>query len=77
MSPEMHAALSSYLTLCADDFHVEVCEAAGCGQGQFDHAFHSDSVAVQVVKQGAVFMIIRHQPQLSPRPIIYTQSEDR
>lgn len=63
-----------YLTLRADDFHVEVGEATGCGQGQFDHAFHSDSVAVQVVKQGAVFMVIRHQPQLSPCPIIYTQS---
>lgn len=65
---------SVYLTLCTHDLHVKVGEAAGCGQGQFDHALHSDGVAVQVVKQGAVFMVIRHQPQLSPCPIIYTQT---
>ncbi len=62
------------LTLCADNLHVEVGEAAGCGQGQFDHSFHSDCVAVQVIKQGAMFVVIRHQPQLSPRPIICRQT---
>lgn len=46
------------VTLGAHYLHVEVSEAAGCGQGQFDHALHSDSVSVQVVKQGAVFMVV-------------------
>lgn len=66
--------MSVCLTLCAHYLHVEVGEAAGCGQGQFDHALHGDRVAVQVVKQGAVFMVIRHQPQLSPSPVIYAQT---
>ena len=46
------------LTLRAHYLHVEVGEAAGCGQGQFDHALHGDGVAVQVVEQGAVFVVV-------------------
>lgn len=51
---------------------MKVGEAAGCGQGEFDHALHGDGVTVQVVKQGAVLMVIGHQPQLGPRAVIYT-----
>lgn len=80
VSPGRHAVcvpetnMSVCLTLRAHYLHVEVSEAAGCGQGQFDHALHSDGVAVKVVEEGAVLMVVRHQPQLSPRPIIYTQT---
>lgn len=62
------------LTLCAHYLHVEVGEAAGCRQGQFDHALHSDGVAVQVVEQWAVLVVIGHKPQLSPRPVIYAHT---
>lgn len=55
---------------------MEVGEAAGCGQGQLDHALHCDGVAIQVVEQGAVFVVIRDQPELSPRPVIYTQEKE-
>lgn len=61
-------------TLCAHDLHVEVGEAAGRGQRQLDHALHRHGVAVQVVKQGAVLVIVRHQPELSPRPVICTHT---
>lgn len=46
------------LTLCTHYLHVEMCEATSCGQGQFDHTLHSDGVTIQVVKQGAVFMVV-------------------
>ena len=49
---------SAGLTLCSHDLHVEVSQAAGGGQGEFDHAFDGDGVAVQVVEQGAVLMIV-------------------
>lgn len=70
--PELYATVS--LTLRAHDLHVEVGEAAGRGQGQFDHALHGDGVAVQVVEQRAVLVVVGHQPQLSPRPVIYTNT---
>lgn len=60
------------LTLRANNLHVKVGEAAGCRQRQFDHALHGDRVAVQVVEQRSVLVVVRHQPQLSPRPVIYT-----
>lgn len=68
--PELYASL----TLRAHNLHVEVGEAAGRGQGQFDHALHGDGVAVQVVEQRAVLVVVGHQPQLSPRPVIYAQT---
>lgn len=46
------------LTLRANDLHVEVGQAAGSGQGKFDHALHGDGVAVQVVKQRAMLMVV-------------------
>lgn len=46
------------LTLCSYDLHMEVGQAAGSGQRQLDHTLHGDGVAVQVVKQGAVFMVV-------------------
>lgn len=73
--PELYATVS--LTLRAHDLHVEVGEAAGRGQGQFDHALHGDGVAVQVVEQRAVLVVVGHQPQLSPRPVIYTNTHTR
>ena len=47
-------------TLSPKYLHVQVSEAAGSWEGQFDHSFSSDRVAVQVVKQGAVLMVIWH-----------------
>lgn len=70
--PELFVMVS--LTLRAHDLHVEVGKAAGRGQGQFDHALHGDGVAVQVVEQRAVLVVVGHQPQLSPRPVIYTHT---
>lgn len=58
------------LTLRAHDLHVEVGQAAGGGQAQLDHALHRDGVAVQVVEERAVLVVVGHQPQLSPRPVI-------
>lgn len=46
------------LTLCAQDLHVQVCQAAGSRQCQFDHALDGDGVAVQVVKQRAVLVVV-------------------
>lgn len=46
------------LTLSANDLHVEVCQAAGDGQGQDDHAVHRHCVPVQVVKQRAVLVVL-------------------
>lgn len=54
----------------AHDLHVEVGQAAGGGQAQLDHALHRDGVAVQVVEERAVLVVVGHQPQLSPRPVI-------
>ena len=59
-----------HLTLSANDLHVEVCQAAGDGQGQNDHAVHRHRVPVQVVEQGAVLVVLGHQPQLGPRAVI-------
>lgn len=58
------------LSLGAEDLHVEVCQAAGDGQGQNDHAVHRHCVPVQVVEQGAVLVVLCHQPQLGPRAVI-------
>lgn len=49
---------------------MKVGEAAGRGQGEFDHALHGDGVTVQVVEQGAVLVVIGHQPQLGPGAVI-------
>lgn len=74
---ELCVCVFARLTLRAHYLHVEVGEATGRGQRQFNHAFHSDSVAVQVVEQGAVFVVVRHQPQLSPRPVICRKTTGR
>lgn len=58
------------VTLCSYDLHVQMSQAASGGQGQLDHAFHGHRVSVQVVEQGAVLMVIGHQPQLGPCSII-------
>ena len=63
------------LTLCPHYLHVQVGEAAGRGQGQLDHALHGDRVAVQVVEQRAVLVVVRHQPQLGPRSVIYSADQ--
>lgn len=59
------------LTLRAQDLHVKVRQATGCRQGQLDHALDGDRVAVQEVEQRTILMVVRHQPQLSPRAIIW------
>lgn len=46
------------LTLSAEDLHVQVGQAAGGRQGQFDHALDGDGVAVKIVKKRAVLMIV-------------------
>lgn len=46
------------LTLGAEDLHVKVCQATGCGQSQFDHALDGDGVVVQVVEERAVLVIV-------------------
>lgn len=58
------------LTLSAEDLHVEVCQAACSRERQLDHALDGDGVAVQVVKQRAVLVIVRHQPQLRPCAVV-------
>lgn len=54
---------------------MQVGQSAGGGQGQFDHALDGDGVAVQVVEQGAVFVVVRHQPQLGPGAVIFANGE--
>lgn len=49
---------------------MQVCQAAGSRQCQFDHALNGDWISVQIVKQGSILMIVWHQPQLSPCAII-------
>lgn len=49
---------------------MEVGEAAGGRQRQLDHALDGDGVAVQVVEEGAVLVVVGHQPQLSPRAVV-------
>lgn len=58
------------LTLSAEDFHMQMCQAARSRKCKFDHAFDADGVAVQVVEQGAVLVVVRHQPELRPRPVV-------
>lgn len=57
----------------ADDLHVEVRQAAGHRQRQLDHALHRHRASVQVVKQGPLLVVLRDQPELSPRPVIYPE----
>lgn len=59
------------LTLSAQDLHVQVRQAAGGRQRQFDHALDGDRVTVQVVEKGAVLVVVRHQPQLSPGAVVW------
>ena len=58
------------LTLSAQELHVQVSQAAGGRQGQLDHALDGDRVVVQVVEQGSVLVVVRHQPQLRPRAVV-------
>ena len=50
------------LTLSAEDLHMQVGQATGSWQRQFDHALDGDGVVVQVVKKRAVLMVIWNQP---------------
>lgn len=59
------------VTLGTDDLHVKMGKTTCGGQSQFDHPFHRNSVSVQVIKKGAVLMVIRHQPELSPRAVVW------
>lgn len=63
-------ARSCNATLCSEDLHVQMSQAAGGRQSQFDHSFSVDRVAIKVVKQRTVLVVVRHQPQLGPRSII-------
>lgn len=47
-----------------------MCQSTGYGQSQNDHALHWNSVSVQVIVQGAVLVVLWHQPELSPGAII-------
>lgn len=62
---------SCLLTLSAEDLHVQVRQAAGGRQRQFDHALDGDGVTVQVVEEGAVLVIVGHQPQLGPGAVVW------
>lgn len=62
---------SHNVTLCSKNLHVQMSKATGSWQCQFDHSFSIDGVAVQVVEQRAVFVVVRHQPQLGPSAIIW------
>lgn len=57
-------------TLCSDNLHVQVSQAAGSGQRQFDHALHGHCIAIQVVEERAVLVVVGNQPQLSPCSIV-------
>lgn len=63
------------LTLSAEDLHVQVRQAAGGRQRQLDHALDGDRVTVQVVEKGAVLVIVRHQPQLSPGAVVWRRGD--
>ena len=63
------------LTLGAQDLHVQVRQAAGGRQRQLDHALDGDRVAVQVVEEGAVLVVVGHQPQLSPGAVVWRRVE--
>lgn len=45
------------------------------GQGELDHALDGHRVAVQVVKEGAVLVVVGDEPQLSPCSIICSRKE--
>lgn len=57
-------------TLSAQDLHMQVCQATGSRKRQFDHDLDGDRISVQIVKQRAMLVIVGHQPQLSPCPVI-------
>lgn len=61
------------LALGAHDLHVEVCQAAGHRQRQLHHALHRHRPPVQVVEQRPLLVVLRDEPQLRPRPVIYPE----
>lgn len=46
------------ITLCTNDFHVEVCQPTSYRQSQNHHALHGDRVSVQVIVQRAVLVVL-------------------
>lgn len=54
---------------------MQVRQAAGGRQRQLDHALDGDGVAVQVVEKGAVLVVVRHQPQLSPGAVVWSRGD--
>lgn len=70
-SSAVRRVASRLLTLSAQDLHVQVRQAAGGRQRQFDHALDGDGVTVQVVEKGAVLVIVGHQPQLGPGAVVW------
>jgi len=58
--------------LCAQNLHVQVSESSGDRQGHSNHSRRVHGGTVQVVEEGAVLVVIGHQPQLSPSSIVYS-----
>ena len=56
--------------MSAEDVHVEVGETGGDGEGHTDHSGRIHRTPVQIIKERAVLVVVRYQPQLRPRAII-------
>lgn len=67
---EGKGSVGGALTLRAHDLHVQVCQAAGDGQCQPHHALCRHRAPVQVVKQGALLVVLGDEPQLGPGPVV-------
>ena len=49
---------------------MQVRQPVGDGERDLGHLRHVDRGAIEVIEQGAVFVEVRHQPQLRPRPAV-------
>lgn len=57
-------------TLCTNNFHMKMGQPTGYWKCQLDHSSHCYYVSIQIVIQGALLMIFRDKPKLSPSSII-------
>ena len=58
------------LTLRANDVHVKVRQPRGHRQRHVDHLRRRDHVLGEVVEEGAVLVVVGHQPQLRPGAVV-------
>lgn len=59
------------LTLSAHDFHVQVSQSRGYGQGHSNHTIRVHRRTIEVVEERTLLVVVRNQPKLRPSSVVW------